>query len=112
MKPKLLTPLQDYSLKLFAADALAGITVAMVALPLSIAIAIASGAQPAAGLVTAIIGGVLLSALGGSPGQIWGPTRALLVGGSCGVWEYGVDRLLLATGVVCGILFSAGTSRL
>src|SRR5258705_8526063 len=79
MKPKLLTPLQDYSLKLFAADALAGITVAMVALPLSIAIAIASGAQPAAGLVTAIIGGLLHFPPGGNQVPDSGPTRALIV---------------------------------
>src|SRR5258705_10942297 len=96
MKPKLLTPLQDYSLKLFAADALAGITVAMVALPLSIAIAIASGAQPAAGLVTAIIGGVVISAPGGSPGQIGGPTRAVIIGVYGGGEEYGFGGSVLS----------------
>ena len=61
------------------ADALAGITVAMIALPLSIAIAIASGAKPEAGLVTAVIGGLLISALGGSRVQIGGPTGAFIV---------------------------------
>ena len=59
MKPKLLTTLRDYSWRLFVGDALAGVTVALVALPLSIAIAIASGADPKAGLVTAIVAGLL-----------------------------------------------------
>ena len=64
--PKIVTTLQDYSLPLFRADLVAGITVAMVALPLSLAIAIASGADPAKGLVTAIVGGFFISLLGGS----------------------------------------------
>src|SRR6478672_10096554 len=71
--------MRDYSWKLFASDALAGVTVALVALPLSIAIAIASGATPKAGLVTAIIGGFLISLLGGSRVQIGGPTGAFIV---------------------------------
>jgi sulfate permease, SulP family len=66
MKPKLLTTLKTYSLPLLWADLVAGVTVAMVAIPLSIAIAIASGADPALGLVTAIVGGFLISLLGGS----------------------------------------------
>ena len=65
--PKIVTTLQDYSLPLFRADLVAGITVAMVALPLSLAIAIASGADPAKGLVTAIVGGFFISLLGGVP---------------------------------------------
>ena len=76
MNPKILTTVRDYSPRLFAADALAGVTVALVALPLSIAIAIASGAPPAAGMVTAVVGGFLISALGGSRVQIGGPTGA------------------------------------
>jgi SulP family sulfate permease len=111
MKPKLLTTLQDYSLKLFAADALAGITVAMVALPLSIAIAIASGAQPAAGLVTAIIGGLLISALGGSRVQIGGPTGAFIVVVYGVVEQYGFDGLLLATVMAGVILVVAAIAR-
>ena len=59
MKPKLLTTLRDYNWRLFVGDALAGVTVALVALPLSIAIAIASGADPKAGLVTAIVASIL-----------------------------------------------------
>ena len=97
MKPKLLTTVQDYTAKLFVADALAGIVVAMVALPLSIAIAIASGAPPAAGLVTAIIGGFLISALGGSRVQIGGPTGAFIVVVYGVIEQYGFDGLLLAT---------------
>ena len=77
MKPKLLTTLRGYSGRLFLADALAGVTVALVALPLSIAIAIASGADPKAGLVTAIVAGFLISLLGGSKVQIGGLVAAL-----------------------------------
>ena len=66
MKPKLLTTLRSYTPRLFVADLFAGISVALVAIPLSIAIAIASGAPPAVGLVTAIVAGFLISALGGS----------------------------------------------
>src|SRR6056297_2072721 len=65
MKPKILSTLPGYTAAMLRTDVLAGITVAMVALPLSIAIAIASGADPATGLTTAIIGGFLISALGG-----------------------------------------------
>ena len=79
MKPKILSTLPEYSFDLFRADALAGVTVAMVAIPLSLAIAIASGAEPAAGLVTAIVAGFLISALGGSRVQIGGPTGAFIV---------------------------------
>ena len=115
MKPKLLTTIQDYSGKLFVADALAGVTVAMVALPLSIAIAIASGAAPAAGLVTAIIGGFLISALGGSRVQIGGPTGAFIVVVYGVIEQFGFDGLLLATlmaGVILVIAALAGAGRL
>lgn len=111
MKPKLLTTIQGYSAKLFAADALAGITVAMVALPLSIAIAIASGAEPAAGLVTAIIGGFLISALGGSRVQIGGPTGAFIVVVYGVIEQYGFDGLLLATLMAGVILVVAAVAR-
>jgi sulfate permease, SulP family len=111
MKPKLLTTLQDYSAKLLIADAVAGITVAMVALPLSIAIAIASGAEPAAGLVTAIIGGLLISALGGSRVQIGGPTGAFIVVVYSVIEQYGFDGLLLATLMAGVILVVAALAR-
>ena len=71
--------MRDYSWRKFVGDALAGTTVALVALPLSIAIAIASGADPKAGLVTAIVAGLLISLLGGSRVQIGGPTGAFIV---------------------------------
>lgn len=110
MKPKLVTTLQEYSAKLFMADAVAGITVAMIALPLSIAIAIASGAEPAAGLVTAIIGGFLISALGGSRVQIGGPTGAFIVVVYGVIEQFGFDGLLLATLMAGIILIAAALS--
>ena len=78
-QPKILTTIKDYNRQLFWADLVAGITVAMVALPLSLAIAIASGAGPEKGLVTAIVGGFLISFFGGSRVQIGGPTGAFIV---------------------------------
>ena len=107
MKPKLLTTLQDYSWRLFAGDALAGVTVALVALPLSIAIAIASGATPRAGLVTAIVGGLLISLLGGSRVQIGGPTGAFIVVVAGVIEQFGFEGLLLAT-LLAGIILVAG----
>ena len=97
MKPKILTTLASYDRKQFQADSVAGFTVAMVALPLSLAIAIASGADPATGLVTAIIGGFLISALGGSRVQIGGPTGAFIVVVYSVVAEYGFDGLVTPT---------------
>lgn len=111
MKPKLMTTLRGYSAKLFMADAVAGITVALIALPLSIAIAIASGAEPAAGLVTAIIGGFLISALGGSRVQIGGPTGAFIVVVYGVIEQFGYDGLLLATTMAGVILIIAALLR-
>lgn len=111
MKPKLLTTLKDYSPSLFLADLVAGVTVAMVALPLSIAIAIASGAEPAKGLVTAIVGGLLISALGGSRVQIGGPTGAFIVVVFSVIAEHGYDGLVLATMMAGIILVVAGWLR-
>ena len=107
MKPKLLTTARDYSGKLFLSDTVAGITVALVALPLSIAIAIASGAEPQAGLVTAIIGGFLISALGGSRIQIGGPTGAFIVVVFGIIADHGFDGLLLAT-LMAGLILVIG----
>ena len=107
MKPKLLTTLQDYSGKLLVADVIAGVTVAMVALPLSIAIAIASGAPPAAGLVTAVIGGLIVSALGGSRVQIGGPTGAFIVIVYGVIQQFGFDGLLIAS-LMAGIILVIG----
>ena len=107
MKPKLLTTLEDYSWRLFLGDAVAGLTVALVALPLSIAIAIASGATPRAGLVTAVIGGFLISLLGGSRVQIGGPTGAFIVVVAGVIEQFGFDGLVLAT-LIAGIILVAG----
>ena len=111
MKPKLATTLKDYSWRLFLGDGVAGITVAFVALPLSIAIAIASGATPKAGLVTAIIGGFLISLLGGSRVQIGGPTGAFIVVVAGVIAQFGYDGLLLATFLAGMILVFAGLVR-
>ncbi|MEC3860007.1 SulP family inorganic anion transporter [Mesobacterium sp. TK19101] len=111
MKPKLLTTLQTYSLALFLADLGAGVTVAMVALPLSMAIAIASGATPGVGLITAVVGGVLISALGGSRVQIGGPTGAFIVVVAGVIAAHGFDGLVLATLMAGAILLLAGLLR-
>ena len=108
MTPKILTTLRDYSWPAFAADALAGVTVAMVAIPLSIAIAIASGADPGTGLVTAIIGGFFISALGGSRVQIGGPTGAFIVVVYGVIVAHGLDGLVTATFLAGLILVIAG----
>ncbi len=111
VKPKLLTTLQTYSWPLFAADVFAGVTVAMVALPLSLAIAIASGASPATGLVTAIVAGFLISLLGGSCVQIGGPTGAFIVVVYGVIAHHGYDGLVLATLMAGVILLVAGFFR-
>lgn len=111
MKPKLLTTLPGYSAASFAGDAFAGVTVAMVAIPLSIAIAIASGADPAKGLVTAIVGGFLISLLGGSRVQIGGPTGAFIVVVYGVIARHGFDGLVLATLMAGAILVLAGLLR-
>ncbi|ABI77426.1 inorganic anion transporter, sulfate permease (SulP) family [Hyphomonas neptunium ATCC 15444] len=112
MTPKLFTTLKTYTPKLFAADAFAGVTVAMVALPLSLAIAIASGADPGIGLITAIIGGLLISLLGGSRVQIGGPTGAFIVVVYGVIAAHGFDGLVLATLMAGLILLAAGFLRL
>jgi sulfate permease, SulP family len=116
--PQLLQDLrQGYGLPDLRADALAGLTVAIVALPLSMAIAIASGATPAQGLVTAIVGGFLISALGGSRFQIGGPAGAFIVLVSATVAAHGMDGLILATClsgvflVLLGLLRAGGLIR-
>lgn len=111
MKPKILTTLKGYTAPQLLSDALAGLTVAMVALPLSIAIAIASGADPAVGLVTAIVGGLLISLLGGSRVQIGGPTGAFIVVVYGVIVDHGYDGLVLATLMAGVILVVAGWLR-
>ncbi|MEP5720202.1 MAG: SulP family inorganic anion transporter [Alphaproteobacteria bacterium] len=111
--PKLVTVLREgYSLANLRADAVAGLTVAIVALPLSMAIAIASGATPAQGLYTAIIGGFFVSLLGGSRFQIGGPAGAFIVLVSGTVHQHGMDGLILATLLAGVILTGVGALRL
>ena len=108
MKPKLLTTLPTYTRSQFWADLVAGLTVAMVALPLSIAIAIASGAEPSKGIITAIVGGLLISLLGGSRVQIGGPTGAFIVVVFGVIAQHGYDGLVIATLMAGLILVVAG----
>ena len=111
MKPKILTTLPGYTRALLVQDVIAGVTVAMVALPLSLAIAIASGAGPSKGLITAIIAGFLISLLGGSRVQIGGPTGAFIVVVFSVIAEHGYDGLVLATLMAGLILLVAGYFR-
>lgn len=111
-RPKILTALRDYSLKLFAADALSGVIVGVVALPLAIAFAIASGVTPDRGLVTAVVAGFLISLLGGSKVQIGGPTGAYVVIVAGIVERHGVDGLLVCTLLAGVLLLGMGLLRL
>ncbi|GHA58533.1 hypothetical protein GCM10008927_25220 [Amylibacter ulvae] len=111
MKPKILTTLATYDRTQFASDLFAGVSVAMVALPLSLAIAIASGAGPEKGLVTAIVAGFLISLLGGSRVQIGGPTGAFIVVVFGVIAEHGYDGLVLATFMAGLIMLIAGFCR-
>jgi SulP family sulfate permease len=105
--PKLVTVLSEgYGWQELRADALAGLTVAIVALPLSMAIAIASGATPAQGLYAAIVGGFVVSALGGSRFQIGGPAGAFIVLVAATVQAHGIDGLILAT-MLSGLILAA-----
>ena len=110
-QPKLLTTLRGYDAPQLQADLLAGVTVAMVAIPLSLAIAIASGATPAQGLVTAVIAGFLISALGGSRVQIGGPTGAFIVVVAGVIAAHGIDGLVAATFIAGLLLVLAGLLR-
>ena len=110
--PKLLTTLKTYDRAQFMADLGAGIIVGIVALPLAIAFAIASGVTPERGLYTAVIAGFLISALGGSRVQIGGPTGAFVVIVYGIVQKYGVDGLLVATLMGGVILVGFGLARL
>jgi len=109
--PKILTTLKTYDRRQFLADIVAGVTVAMVALPLSLAISIASGAPPVSGFVTAIVGGFLISAFGGSRVQIGGPTGAFIVVVFGVIADHGYDGLLLATFMAGLMLLVAGWFR-
>lgn len=111
-KPKILTVLgEGYGFDHLRSDALAGLTVAVVALPLAMALAIASGATPDKGLVTAVVAGFLISALGGSRFQIGGPTGAFVVVVFNVIAQHGYDGLLLATLMAGAMLMVAGLLR-
>lgn len=111
--PKLVTILRDgYGASDFRADSIAGLTVAIVALPLSMAIAIGSGLSPDKGLFTAVVGGFLISALGGSRFQIGGPAGAFIVLIASIVERQGYDGLVLATLMAGLMMMAAGFLRL
>ena len=111
--PKLVTVLREgYGPAHLKADAVAGLTVAIVALPLSMAIAIASHATPERGLYTAIVGGFVISLLGGSRFQIGGPAGAFIVLVASIVDRHGFDGLLLATLMAGAMIFAIGALRL
>jgi SulP family sulfate permease len=110
--PKSVTTLKSYTREQFLADTAAGVIVGIVALPLAIAFAIASGVTPDRGLYTAIVGGFLISALGGSRVQIGGPTGAFIVIVYGIVQQYGVDGLMVATMMAGVLLIALGVAKL
>src|SRR5246500_672450 len=101
--PKSVIFLRDYNLEKFASDLIAGVTVGLVALPLAMAFAIASGVPPQAGIYCAIVTGFLISALGGSKTQIGGPTGAFVVVVSGIIAKHGIDGLFTCT-MMAGVL--------
>ena len=103
LKPMLLTSLKSYNRSQFIKDVTAGIIVAIIALPLSIALALASGVGPEAGIFTAIVAGFVISALGGSSVQIAGPTAAFATIVAGIVAKDGMDGLVIAT-ILAGIV--------
>lgn len=111
--PKLITALREgYSFGAFRADAVAGFTVAVVALPLAMALGIASGASPDKGLITAVVAGFLISTFGGSRLQVGGPTGAFVVVIFNVIAQHGYDGLLIATFLAGVILVLTGVLRL
>lgn len=110
--PKIITALQGYNQQRFARDVGAGLTVGVVALPLAMAFAIASGLKPEAGLFTAIIAGLIISALGGSRVQIGGPAGAFIVIVYGILERYGLANLILATAMSGVMLFAMGFFKL
>lgn len=111
-RPRLLQALQGYDRRRLGADIGAGLTVGIVALPLAMAFAIASGVKPEAGLFTAIIAGFLISALGGSQVQIGGPAGAFIVIVYGIVERFGLANLLIATSMAGVLLFLMGLFKL
>ena len=111
-RPKLFSSLKHYSLSKFKDDLIAGIVVGIVALPLAIAFGIASGVSPTTGLITAIIGGFLVSAFGGNSVQIGGPTGAFIVIVYNIIATYGLQGLAIATFMAGLILVVMGLFHL
>ena len=111
-RPKLLAALRTYSKERFAGDLMAGIIVGIVALPLAIAFGIASGVSPEKGLITAIIGGFIVSMLGGSSVQIGGPTGAFIVIVYGIIQNFGIEGLTIATLLAGVLLLLMGLMRL
>ncbi|HET6838618.1 MAG TPA: SulP family inorganic anion transporter [Bradyrhizobium sp.] len=111
--PKLVTVLREgYGLSDLRTDAISGLTVAIVALPLSMAIAIASGVTPDRGLYTAVVGGFIVSLLGGSRFQIGGPAGAFIVLVALTADRHGIEGVILATAIAGVFLIAAGLLRL
>jgi sulfate permease, SulP family len=111
-RPKLFDTLKNYSKQQFYNDAMAGLIVGIVALPLAIAFAIASGVSPEKGLITAIIAGFIISAMGGSRVQIGGPTGAFIVIVFGIVQQYGINGLIISTFIAGIMLILMGLARL
>ncbi len=111
-RPKLLSALSHYSMEKFKSDLVAGIVVGIVALPLAIAFGIASGVSPTVGLITAIIGGFIVSAAGGCSVQIGGPTGAFIVIVYNIISTFGLEGLAVATFMAGLILVTLGCFRL
>ena len=111
-KPKLISAMRDYSFSRFKTDLIAGIVVGIVALPLAVAFAIASGVSPTVGLITAIIGGFLVSALGGCSVQIGGPTGAFIIIVYGIIENFGLEGLAIATFMAGLILVLMGLFHL
>lgn len=111
-KPKLFDTLKNYNRRQFTKDLMAGVIVGIVALPLAIAFAIASGVSPEKGLYTAVIAGFIISAMGGSRVQIGGPTGAFIVIVYGIVQQYGVNGLIIATFIAGVMLIIMGLARL
>src|ERR1700729_3593003 len=106
--PKSIQCLGDYTRQKFFGDVLAGITVGLVALPLAMAFAIASGVKPQAGIFTAVIAGFIISALGGSRVQIGGPTGAFIIIVYGTLVKYGASNLAICTMMAGGMLLVMG----
>src|SRR5258706_4823738 len=111
-RPRLLDTLKGYNRKDFLHDLGAGVTVGVVALPLAMAFAIASGLKPEQGIFTAIVAGLVIAALGGSNVQIGGPAGAFIVIVVGIVERYGLTNLLIATALAGALLFAMGALKL